>query len=183
MDILTAIMRRASAIKLTAPGPTQSQLDIILEAGVRAPDHGRLAPWRFIILDGDARGVLSEAMVEMRRRLSPESPAEEVAREGHKAMRAPTIVVVAAHIHPPGKVPEIERVVAVGAALQNMILAAHALGLGTMWKTGPAAYDGGVKEALGLKADDHIVGFLYLGAVQAAGTPRAAVLENIVTKL
>lgn len=183
MDTLAAIASRASALKLAAPGPTPEQLEAILGAGVRAPDHGRLSPWRFVVLDGEGRNVLAAAMTDMRRRLSPEAEAEEAEREGLKAMRAPTIVAVAAHTAPPGKVPEIERIVAVGAAMQNMILAAHALGLGTMWKTGPAAYDVGVKKALGLAAEDHIVGFLYLGAPAAPGVPRESALDGCVTRL
>ncbi len=78
MDILTAITTRASAIKLGTPGPTGEQLDTILKAGARAPDHGRLSPWRFVILEGDARKILGNAMSEMRRRLSPNATEDEV---------------------------------------------------------------------------------------------------------
>ncbi len=180
MDILTAINSRASALKLSAPGPTSEQLEAILKAGARAPDHGRLAPWRFVVLDGDKRGVLAQAMRAMRKRMTPSISDEELEREGLKAMRAPTIVAVAARTPPHHKVPEVEQVVAVGAALQNMILAAHALGLGTMWKTGPAAYDPGVKSAIGLAPGDHVVGYLYLGTVTTPGVPREANIDGLV---
>lgn len=183
MDVLTAIDSRASAIKLGLPGPTSAQLDIILKAGVRAPDHGRLSPWRFVILEGDKRKILGDAMSALRRRLSPNATDEEVAKEGQKVMRAPTIVAVAAHTLPPGKVPEIERIVAVGAAFQNMVLAAHALGLGTMWKTGQAAYDPEVKKAVGFGPDDHVVGYLYLGTTATPGIPRESKLDGYVTTL
>lgn len=183
MDILTAINSRASAIKLCAPGPTRAQLDTILNAGIRAPDHGRLSPWRFVILEGDKREILGDAMSAMRRRLSPDATDEEVRKEGRKVMRAPTIVVVAAHTAPPGKIPEIERIVAVGAAFQNMILAAHALGLGTMWKTGAPAYDAAVKKAVGLAPEDHVVGFLYLGTPETPGAPRESKLDGCVIQL
>jgi len=183
MDVLAAITGRASAIKLAAPGPTREQLDTILNAGIRAPDHGRLSPWRFVILDGEKRNILADAMVEMRKRLSPEASGEEAAREGLKAMRAPTIVAVAAHTPPHPKIPEIERIVAVGAALQNMILAAHALGLGTMWKTGPAAYDPEVKKAIGLAPEDTVVGYLYLGQPATPGVPRESKLDGCVIQL
>jgi nitroreductase len=183
MDILTAINSRASAIKLGAPGPTRDQLDTILKAGIRAPDHGRLSPWRFVVMDGDKRNILSRAMSEMRRRLSPDASVEEVEKEGLKALRAPTIVAVAAHMAPPGKIPEIERIVAVGAAFENMILAAHALGLGTMWKTGQAAYDPDVKKAIGLAPADHVVGYLYLGTPITPGVPRESKLDGCVIQL
>lgn len=172
MDVHTAINTRASAVKLTAPGPTPQQLEQILSAATRAPDHGRLAPWRFVVLDGDKRKILADAMTAMRRRATPDVTEEEAQREGDKAMRAPTIVAVAARTNVPGKVPEVERIVAVGAAMQNMILTAHALGLGTMWKTGQAAYDEDVKRAVGLDPKDHVVGYLYLGTTATPGVPR-----------
>jgi len=183
METITAITSRASAIKLGAPGPTCEQLDAILHAGIRAPDHGRLSPWRFAVLDGDKRKILANAMSAMRRKLSPGATDEDVAKEGLKAMRAPTIVAVAAHTGTPAKIPEIERVVAVGAAMQNMILAAHALGLGTMWKTGPAAYDPDVKKALGFASADQVVGYLYLGTTETPGVPRESKLDGCVISL
>lgn len=183
MDVHTAIASRASAVKLAAPGPDAQQLDQILRAGTRAPDHGRLSPWRFVVLDGDKRHILSHSMSAMRRRLTPGATDEEVQREGDKALRAPTIIVVAARITAPGKIPEIEQVVAVGAAMQNMILAAHALGLGTMWKTGPAAYDESIKAAVGLHANDHVVGYLYLGTTTAPGTPRTSNLDDFMVHI
>lgn len=162
MDALTAIYGRTSAVRLSTPAPTKEHLNQILQAGVRAPDHGRLAPWRFVVLEGDARTKLGEAMVEAKRRKAPDMPEQEFEKERDKALRAPTIVVVAAR-PTPGKIPDIEQILAVGAGVQNMFLAAHALGYGGMWKTGDAAYDAGVKEALSLDSSDHIVAFLYLG--------------------
>ncbi len=180
MDVLTAINSRASAIRLTEPGPNPEQLKTILTAATHAPDHGRLSPWRFVVLDGPDREILGKAMVDMRLRQAPETPAADAEREGLKAMRAPTIVVVAARTTAPSKVPEIERIVAVGAATQNMFLAAHALGLGAMWKTGDAAYDEKVKATLGLDPSDKVVAFLYLGTPASPGTPRETKLEDFV---
>lgn len=183
MDVHTAISSRASAVKLTAPGPNPHQLEQILLAGTRAPDHGRLSPWRFVVLDGDKRKILADGMTAMRRRLTPGATDEEAQREGDKAMRAPTIIAVAARTNTPGKIPEIERVLAVGAAMQNMILTAHALGLGTMWKTGQAAYEEPVKTALGLDPKDHVVGYLYLGTTVTPGTPRTANLADYLIEV
>jgi nitroreductase len=180
MDVLTAINSRASAKTLSEPGPTPAQLETILGAAVRAPDHGRLSPWRFVVLSGARREILANAMIELTRRQHPGAAADELNKAGQKAMRAPTIVVVAAHTTDPAKIPAIERIVAVGAAVQNMFLAAHALGLGAMWKTGDAAYDDKVKTALGLEAGDHIVAFLYLGTTVTAGVPRDSTLEGLV---
>jgi nitroreductase len=119
-------------------------------------------------------------MRELMRRQKPDASADELEKAGQKVMRAPTIVVVAARTTAPSKVPAIERIVAVGAAVQNMFLAAHALGLGAMWKTGDAAYDDKVKTALGLEASDQIVAFLYLGTAVGKGEPRASSLDGLV---
>jgi nitroreductase len=172
MDVLEAIDRRSSALRLSEPGPAREDLERILSAGGRAPDHGRLSPWRFVVIEGKARAVLGEAMAEMRRKKAPPPSEEELAREREKPFRAPMIVTVAARVTVNENVPEIEQVVAVGAAVQNMILAAQALGYGAMWRTGAAAYDPDVKQALGLEPRDHIVAFLYLGTALAAGPAR-----------
>ena len=180
MDVLTAINARASATRLAEPGPTPEQLTTILQAAIRAPDHGRLSPWRFVVLEGAKRMLLGDAMRELQRRQKPDASVEDLDKAAQKVMRAPTIIVVAARTTAPSKVPAIERVVAVGAAVQNMFLAAHALGLGAMWKTGDAAYDGNVRSALGLEPSDQIVAFLYLGTAAGKGEPRAVSLEGLV---
>lgn len=168
MDVLTGIETRTSALKLTAPGPSRAHIEQILRAGVRAPDHGRLRPWRFVVLEGEGRNTLADGIAECLRAKLPTATPEQLNAERAKALRAPTIIVVAAHIAK-GKIPEIEQVAAVSAATQNMFLAAHALGYGAMWKTGAGAYDANVKARLGLDASDHIVAFLFLGTVVTAG--------------
>lgn len=180
MQVLQAIDTRRSALRLTGPGPDRADLERILTAGVRAPDHGRLAPWRFRVLEGDARHVLGEALAGFTRRTKPDATADQIEAARAKALRAPVVVVVAARTVAVPKVPEIEQLLAVGAAVQNMCLAAHALGFGAMWKTGAPTYDAGVVQALGLQAGDRIVAFLYLGNVQAPGPVRPAVLDGCV---
>lgn len=168
MELLEAIQTRVSAAKLVAPGPTREHIEQIVAAGVRAPDHGRLRPWRFVVLEGEARAKLGDAMAQLLRSKLPDAAPEQLEKERSKPMRAPTIIAVAATITK-GKIPEIEQVVAVGAAVQNMFLAANALGYGAMWKTGGAAYDASVKALLGLAPEDHIVALLYLGKSAANG--------------
>jgi nitroreductase len=183
MDALQAINSRVSAVKLTTPGPTREHLQTILKAGTRAPDHGRLAPWRFIVIEGAAREKLGDAMAEMHRQRFPDSTDDELQRERQKAMRAPTIVAVGAHTRHTGKVPEIEQVLAAGAAVQNMFLVAHSLGYGAMWKTGAPAYEPSIKRLLGLQETDQIVAFLYIGTVATAGPYVESTLEGVVTHL
>jgi len=183
MDLFTAIDTRCSAVTLQGPAPTQEHIQRIIDAGAHAPDHGKLAPWRFVVIEGEARTILGQALVSSLLAKDPAATIDQQKRERDKVLRAPCIITVAARIYKTNKVPDIEQVLAVGAAAQNMFLAAHALGYGVMWKTGTGAYDAGVKTALGLHVDDHIVAFLYLGKVATAGMPRAATLENRVTWL
>jgi nitroreductase len=182
MNLLEGIESRTSALKLAAPGPTREHIETIIRAGTRAPDHGRLRPWRFVVLEGEARVKLGDAMAAMFRAKFPDASEPQLDKERGKPMRAPTIIAVAAKIAK-GKIPEIEQVLAVGAAVQNMLLAAHALGYGAMWKTGGAVYDAAVKALLGLAPEDHIVGLVYLGTTAAPGPLVAAPTEGIVTWL
>jgi nitroreductase len=184
MDALEAIETRTSAIRLEAPGPSQGDLERILSSAIRAPDHGRLNPWRFVVIEGDAREILGNAMADLRKRNSPDATDEQLESERTKARRAPTIVVAAAKIDRQHKVPEIEQTLAVAASVQNMFLSAHALGYGVMWKTGDAAYDPMVKTTLGLSADDHIVAFLYVGTALTKGRQaKKSEIDRFVTKL
>jgi len=179
MELLKGIESRTSAVKLSEPAPTREQLERILNAGMRAPDHGRLRPWRFVVLQGAARAKLGDAMADMLRAKVPDATPDQLNSERNKPLRAPLIVAVAAKITK-GKIPEIEQLLAAGAAAQNMFLAANALGYGVMWKTGAAAYDPQVKALLGLAAEDHIVALLYLGTATASGPLIAAPLEGVV---
>lgn len=164
MELLDAIMTRASAARLTEPGPTPEHLALIVDAANRAPDHGRLKPWRLIPLERERREEFTQAVVEARRHRAPAPNDEQLRAERDKVSRSPALLVIACvarRDHP--KVPEVEQLLAAGAAAENAFLAAHALGYGVMWKTGPAAYEPGVKAALGLAPGDHIVAIMHFG--------------------
>jgi nitroreductase len=180
VDLLTAIESRASALKLMEPGPTRAHLEQIMRACMHAPDHGRLRPWRFVVLEGAAREKLGNEMARLSLAKFPQSTPEQQDGQRRKAFRAPTIIVVAAKITP-GKIPEVEQISAVAAGVENMILVAQALGYGAMWKTGAAAYDAQTKTMLGLAAQDPIVAFLYLGTTALAGTATPASLDGAVS--
>jgi len=167
MEAIDALTSRRSPNQFTEPAPDQAALDAILRAAMRAPDHGKLKPWRFLVLRGDARQRLGEVMAEAMKRREPDAPANMLEREREKPLRAPLIVVLAAALKEDHKIPVIEQLMAAGAAAQNVMLAAHAMGFGAAWKTGAPAYDAYVKEALGLASSDAIVGFLYLGTPAA----------------
>jgi nitroreductase len=163
MDALEALTTRVSIAALSEPAPDDATLATLFKAATRAPDHGRLKPWRFVIIRGHAREKLGAVLADAAHRREPSAPPEVIAREHAKPLRAPLIVIVAAKLMQSRKVPAMEQVVAAGAAAQNLLLAAHALGFGGMWKTGEPAYDDTVKHALGFGPEDMIVGFLYLG--------------------
>jgi nitroreductase len=173
MDALELLVARESAVKLTSPGPDQAALEKMFQSALRAPDHGRLRPWRFIVVPEDKRERFGELMADCLRRVDPNASADALQRERDKAMRAPVIVVAAAAIQRGHKIPEVEQLVSAAAAAENIMLAARAQGFGAMWKTGAPAYDGKTKQALGLDADNEIVGFLYLGTQVGGGSPAA----------
>src|ERR1700761_2653309 len=175
MDALDALTTRRSPAQFAEPAPDDETLSHILGAAMHAPDHGKLKPWRFITLRGEARNRFGEVMVEAMKRREPNAPENMRERERAKPLRAPLIVVLAAAIKEGHKIPVVEQLLAAGAAAQNIMIAAHALGYGAAWKTGAPAYDNFVKETLGLSPSDAIVGFLYLGtaATMPAALPQA----------
>ncbi|HET9669485.1 MAG TPA: nitroreductase [Casimicrobiaceae bacterium] len=172
LDLLST---RRSPLLLRPPGPDGATLRAILQMAMCGPDHGRLAPWRFIVIEGDAREAFGRVLCDSLRRRVPDADDAMLAREAAKALRAPTIVVVAAQVRAGVAIPAIEQQIAAGIAAYNLLLAAHAFGLAGMWRTGATAYDAGVRRALGLDDDAFIVAFLYLGTPDATPRPRAPV--------
>lgn len=183
MDVRTALLTRCSPPKLAEPAPDDAQLQAMLQAAVRAPDHGRLAPWRFLVLRGAARELLADAMAADLREKRPDAPEDEIAMARNKPLRSPLLVVAAAVVREHPKVPALEQITATAAAVQNLWIQAHAMGFGMMWKTGPAAYSTRVKAALGLDAGDTIVGILHLGTPAAPGIVREPDLAAVVRHL
>jgi len=180
MDALEALNTRATAKTYGSAAPSREHLALVLEAAVRAPDHGRLRPWRFMLIEGAQRQKFGDLLAASALRRVPGLGDGDLKRERDKALRAPLIIVVACRIVPGTKVPAIEQILAAGAAAQNMLLALHSLGYVAAWKTGEAAYDTEVKKALGFSADDHIVGFVYTGGGVGAtlATGKAANVED-----
>ena len=166
-SVVEAIHKRQSPVKLREPAPDSTALDEMLMAGMCGPDHGRLKPWRFVVISREGRDALGNLLAESLKAREPESSYSALEREREKAFRAPTIVVVVARALERKSVPYIEQVIAAGIAAYNVLLAASMLGYGGMWRTGPAAYDQVVKSALGMSAGEELIGFLYLGTPEA----------------
>lgn len=171
MDALTALLTRQSVSQVGEPGPTPAQLENILKAGLRANDHARLRPWHFLLIEGDARRKLGELFVRVTLQDKPDFPREEQEKLAAKALRAPLIIAVVARLQPSDKVPEIEQLLSAGGAAQLMMAAAHAQGVGAVWRTGWLAYDRRVHDGLGLQANDRMVGFLYMGTPKGDTKP------------
>jgi nitroreductase len=171
---LELIASRSSVKKFGEQVPTRAQIETLLAAASRAPDHGRLAPWRFTVLQGAAREILSKAMQAAFVERNPTAETEAIEREGSKAFRSPVLIVVSAVTQTHPKVPEIEQFVAVGAAVQNLWTAAQALGLGCAWKTGSHAYSDHVLQALGCAPTEKIIGFVHVGVPGTVAPVRPA---------
>jgi nitroreductase len=163
MDAIEALTTRSTAKAFGDMAPTRDHLDVILQAAVRAPDHGRLRPWRFMLIQGEQRTKFGDLLAASALRRNPRLSAGDLQREHDKARRAPLVIVVACRAVTGTKVPIIEQILAAGAAAQNILLGLHNFGYASAWKTGDAAYDPEMKQGLGLNADDHIVGFIHAG--------------------
>jgi nitroreductase len=181
-DALDAIARRRSVITQKPDRPDQATIRQLLEAAIRAPNHHQNEPWRFIVLAGKARERLGDLFADIAR-AKPSLPEgiggdAVVEAERRKPLRGPVVIVVASVKNDHPKALPIEDVEATAAAVENLLIAAEALGLAAAWRTGEHAYDDRVKEHLGLRPADVIVGFVYVGypaAAAAPATPRTPV--------
>jgi len=140
---------------------------------VQAPNHYTVRPWRFMVLTGAGRERLGEVMAQSFHRKFPDVPAEALAKERAKPLRAPVVIAVGVDEPADSRVVEIENVCAAAAACENILLAAHALGLAAQWRTGDAARDPEVKAFLGLGPDQNLIAFLYIGYADAREMPPA----------
>jgi nitroreductase len=167
MNLDNAIRERRSIGLVKPDAVDQTLIEKLLEAAVYAPNHHHTEPWRFIVLTGDGRGVLGQAYAEIASEFieDPTTETNQAALKKHydKAFRAPVIIVAACESAASPNVDRREELAAVHAAVQNMLLQAHALGLGAIWRTGAPAYHPYMKKAFGLQDEHDIVGFIYLG--------------------
>lgn len=160
--------RKSASVKaMTAPGPSPEQLKTILDIAVRVPDHGKLAPWRFVLFEGEARGKFGDLMKTRWQTLHPDHGADSLEFQRGLFLRAPTVVVVVSKAGPHVKIPEWEQLLSAGAVTQNMLLAAAALGIGAQWNTDWIAYDREIAKAMGLSETEKVVGVVYFGTPAA----------------
>lgn len=163
IDFLLA-RRSSKPALMTEPGPSASQLEVILTCAARVPDHKRVVPWRFIVFEGEARRRFGETLTAVLSAEDKEPPSPvRLETEHGRFLRAPLVIAVVSRVVPTPGAPEIEQLLSCGAAAMNLCLAANALGFGTCWITEWYAFSRGVSEALGLAANERIAGFVYIG--------------------
>ena len=150
---------------LGEPGPAAAEVETLLTVASRVPDHGRLVPWRFLILQGDARTRIGDMIAAAFRADNPAADDEKVSFERNRLARAPLVVGVVSRAKPHVKIPEWEQVLSAGAACMNLLHAAHALGYGASWITEWYAFDRRVLDALGLDPGERIAGFVHIGTI------------------
>lgn len=176
--------RRSVAPHLLAgPGPSPDEIDALLAIASRVPDHGRLAPWRFIVIDGEARLRIGETIAKAFRADQPEADEARVTVERGRLARAPLVVAVVSRARPHVKIPDLEQVLSAGAVCMTLVIAANAMGYGTSWLTEWFAFDRRVLDVLGLAPDERIAGFVHMGRIKEPPVerPRPA-LADLVTR-
>jgi nitroreductase len=185
-ETLALLQRRRSvaAHRLAEPGPGPEALETLLTIAARVPDHGRLVPWRFIVIEGAARHTIGEVISTAFHADQPEADAEKIATERNRLARAPLVIAVVSRAKPHVKIPEWEQALSAGAVCMNLLTAATALGFGATWITEWYAFDRRVLDAMGLASDERIAGFIHIGTPTepSAERPRPA-LSDIVTRL
>jgi nitroreductase len=182
-DALELLSTRRSVKELGGPGPSAAEIDTLLTVASRVPDHGKLAPWRFIIFEGEARRAAGDKIAAAFAAKYPDAEPEHVEAERARLKRAPLVIAVVSRAAAHVKIPEWEQVLSAGAAAMSLVLAAHALGYAANWITEWYAYDRNVLDAFGLGPHERIAGFVHIGTPPAPPEDRPRPpLEEIVTR-
>ncbi len=166
METIELLRTRRSVLarNLGEPGPGPEELELILETGLRVPDHGKIGPWRIQVIGKEGQAALGDLCAE---RFAAEhgerANPKMVEFERGRLQRAPVLLAVTAHLQVPHKIPEMEQRLSGGALCMNILNAAHALGYGAQWLTEWPAFDSEVKRMLGHDPSTDIIGFIYVG--------------------
>lgn len=174
MTLLDALDARIStpSSQLEEPGPDEGQLLRMLRSAVRVPDHGRLTPWRFVRIRGDARLALGEVLARRSRERDPDCSNAVVEKDRQRFTQAPLVVAVVGCIHKDHRIPEVEQVLSGGSVCFALLQAAQGMGFGAQWLTGWAAYDPEVRAALGIGDDEQVLGFIHIGTAPTPAPER-----------
>lgn len=184
-DTLTMLRRRRSVPPqaLAAPGPDSDQLADLLRTASRVPDHGKLAPWRFIVFEGEGRARAGEALAAIVAADDPQASDKRLELERNRLGHAPVVVAVVSRAAPHVKIPEWEQILSAGAVAMNLVVCANALGFATSWLTEWYAYDTRAKAALGLGGTENVAAFIHIGTPASVPEDRVRPdMDAIVTR-
>jgi len=164
-DALQLLKTRRSVkpMELGGPAPSATEIDTMLTVAARVPDHGKLAPWRFIVFEGDARTAAGEIIAKRFAATNSQATADQLDFERNRLARAPLVIAVVSRAAPHVKIPEWEQELSAGAAAMALVMAAHASGFAASWITEWYAYDRAVLDALGLAPHERMAGFVHIG--------------------
>ena len=158
--------RSVSANSLGEPGPSAAELELMLRAASRVPDHKKLVPWRFVLFQGEAREAFGKVLAEVCAAEESDPGAFRLENEAKRFLRAPLVIAVISRVVKNPAAPEWEQVLSAGASCQNLVLAATALGFGVQWITEWCGYSEGVRKALSLAENERVAGFIYIGTAK-----------------
>jgi nitroreductase len=183
LDLLRT-RRSVPPLRLDGPGPTPAELDTLLTLAARVPDHGKLAPWRFLVIADEARARVGALIADAYAADHPEADSARLDLERSRLAHAPVVVAVVSRAGPHTKIPEWEQVLSAGAVCMNLVVAANAAGYATSWLTEWFAYDRRVLDALGLTPGEKLAGFIHIGRPQEVPGDRPRPdLSDIVTRI
>jgi len=184
-DTLTLLQTRRSVkpIDLIGPGPSADEIEMLLTIAARVPDHGKLAPWRFIVFEGAGRERAGAIIAERFAAANPGANPDQIAFERNRLARAPLVIAVVSRAKPHVKIPEWEQQLSAGAACMALVIATYALGYAASWITEWYAYDRAVLDRLGLAPHERIAGFVHIGRPRQKPEDRERPkLSEIVTR-
>lgn len=174
--------RSVPARQLGAPAPNPQHLQQLLTLALRAPDHGKLTPWRLLLLQDEAKRELGRRLADLHKRKQPQLAESQWRKDSERYEHAPLVIVVIAQLQPGHeKVPVQEQLLSAGCVAYNLLLGAHALGFAAQWLTGWAAYDDDAAGLLGLGAEERVIGFVHVGTalMQVPERERPSVADKV----
>lgn len=182
-ETIDFLLRRRSipAVNLVEPGPDAAQLETLLTIAARVPDHGKLAPWRFILFRGASRAEAGAAFAALLKEKQPGVDEKRIAFEEARFTRSPLVVAVVSRAAPHAKIPEWEQVLSAGAVAMNLVVAAQAMGFGAQWITEWVTYDEDARALLGLAPEERLAGLVHIGTpdIPPFERPRPALSEIV----
>lgn len=164
--------RSVLAKNLRDPGPSPEQITKLLTIAARVPDHGKLAPWRFILFEGEARTGAGRKLADIWQKNEPDARESRLEMERTRFERAPLVICVVSRAAPHPKIPEWEQVLSAGAVCQMLLSAALAMGYGAQWLSEWCCYDEAARTTLGLEPRERIAGLIYVGTTDETPSER-----------